>query len=276
MSITDTSKDYLNADEIKKEELGLLIEFRRLCKENNLRYALCGGTLLGAIRHRGFIPWDDDIDVNMPRPDYNRLIQMHKEGFFANKRFDIVPNIESEVGSGFILKFVARDIVVKEHYRKELRNLWVDIIPVDGLPSESTACDVLYARNAKLRRIVVMGYADTRYGRSLSHKIIKNIYHLVDKDRWITHRCEKELLANSIALPYEQSDYIGAVTWGLYGSGERMLRKEYENFVPVSFEGEEFNAPSCWDSYLRGIYGDYMQLPPAEKRMTHELEAWRV
>ena len=75
-------------------------------------------------------------------------------------------------------------------------------------------------------------------------------------------------------FPYEDSTYVGVVTWGLYGAGERMLKSEFEKAVEVEFEGHKFPAFSCWDSYLRGLYGDYMQLPPVEKRKTHDMEAY--
>ena len=73
---------------------------------------------------------------------------------------------------------------------------------------------------------------------------------------------------------YDTSKYVGIVTWGLYGVGERMLKSEFEKQIKVEFEGHEFPAFSCWDSYLRGLYKDYMQLPPLEKRQTHNIDAY--
>lgn len=77
-------------------------------------------------------------------------------------------------------------------------------------------------------------------------------------------------------IPYENSNYVGAVTWGLYGTGERMLKKEFEKSVLVDFEGIRFPTFSCWDSYLKGLYGDYMELPPIKQRRTHDMKVYLV
>lgn len=83
-----------------------------------------------------------------------------------------------------------------------------------------------------------------------------------------------KLITMGKLYPYESSDYVGIVTWGLYGAGERMLKSEFERETEVEFEGYKFPAFSCWDSYLHGLYGDYMKLPPIEKRLTHDMEAY--
>lgn len=86
--------------------------------------------------------------------------------------------------------------------------------------------------------------------------------------------CMKEIENISARYPYNQCDYVGAVTWGLYGIGERMRKDEFERYTTVEFEGHYFKAFSCWDSYLRGLYGNYMELPPENKRHTHKINAW--
>ena len=85
----------------------------------------------------------------------------------------------------------------------------------------------------------------------------------------------KNIIKLAKRYPYESSEYIGAITAGLYGVGERMKKAEYEVPVEVEFEGYKFQAPSCWDSYLTGLYGNYMELPPAEKRITHTMEVYK-
>ena len=101
--------------------------------------------------------------------------------------------------------------------------------------------------------------------------ILKPVVSLYGKKR-----CVNKLENIAAEHPYNESDYVGIVTWGLYGVGERMLKTEFEKAVEVEFEGRKFPAFLCWDSYLRGLYGDYMQLPPVEKRKTHDMVAFLV
>ena len=105
--------------------------------------------------------------------------------------------------------------------------------------------------------------------RKWSKYILKPLANLYGKKNLI-----RKLVSIGKTYPYETSNYVGIVTWGLYGAGERMLKSEFEKATEVEFEGQKFPAFSCWDSYLRGLYGDYMQLPPIEKRQTHDMEAY--
>ena len=113
-----------------------------------------------------------------------------------------------------------------------------------------------------------LGEGKSRF-RKYSKYILKPIVNLIGAD-FFSHKIEK--IARKI--PYESAEYVGAITWGLYGKGERMLKSEFEKVVEVEFEGYKMPTFSCWDSYLRGLYGDYMQLPPVEKRQTHDMKVY--
>lgn len=106
--------NYLTPNEVKAEELAMIVEFKDLCKRKGLRYSLAGGTLLGAVRHKGFIPWDDDIDLSMPRPDFDSLVALARSGALPKNR-----SLEPYSGDWeypVFLKYINRDIAVDAHY----------------------------------------------------------------------------------------------------------------------------------------------------------------
>jgi lipopolysaccharide cholinephosphotransferase len=258
----------LNLREIHLRELNILMELDEFCKENHLRYYLSGGTLLGAIRHKGFIPWDDDIDVCMPRPDYMYLL----ENFKCSSTLEVRSNLLNNWDAPFA-KIIDYNTEVHSLYSLSEKNLWIDIFPVDGLPENVDKVAKIYKRCEFYRKLFMICNARMGKGKTYFHRVakslIKPVVVLYGKGN-IVKKIEK--IAQS--YPYKDCKYVGAITWGLYGVGERMLKSEFEKQTMVEFEGHHFPAFSCWDSYLRGLYGDYMKLPPIEKRQTHDMEVY--
>ncbi len=260
----------LTLKEIQFAEFKILEEFDRICNDNNLRYSLAGGTLLGAVRHKGFVPWDDDIDVCMPRPDYEKFKKIFKnEQFYLSDdkgKYSIYP----------FLKMMDKSIEVQEVGFNEVSNLWIDVFPIDGLPSENKKLKKIYKKSSLYRKIIVFDkWKNLNVYGGKHNKLIAFLIKIYVKTYGV-----KRAIKNSIRLAlkhdYKKSDYVGAITWGCYGVGERMLKSEYEQFTEMEFEGKKFSVMGCWDSYLRGIYGDYMKLPPEDKRITHGIKAFRA
>ena len=141
----------LNLDEIKKTELDILLELQKVCDAHGLRLYLAGGSLLGAIRHKGFIPWDDDIDVCMPRPDYMKLIHLEDE---FSKHLKLVC-YENGTDSYPFMKLIDTRTKVKEKYMQEdaSSSLWVDILPVDGLPDKEEEIEKIYKKTNFYRKL---------------------------------------------------------------------------------------------------------------------------
>lgn len=266
-------KRKLSPDEIKKIELDILLEFARFCKENNLRYYLAGGTLLGAIRHKGFIPWDDDIDVCMPRKDYLKFIKTFG-GW--NENLEVKSNLKNNFGAPFSKIMDLRTKIDAKYTDNDIdTNLWIDVFPVDGLPENLEEVKEVYDKCDFYRRLLLLTGAKLGEGKSIFKKyakyLLKPLANIYGKKR-----CIDNIEKIAAKYPYDDCEYVGAITWGLYGVGERMLKSEFEQAVEVEFEGHRFPAFSCWDSYLKGLYGDYMKLPPIEKRKTHDMVAYLV
>lgn len=258
--------------EIHEAELRLLLVFHDFCQEHGLRYSLQAGTLIGAVRHRGFIPWDDDIDVSMPRPDVERLLELVDElpqGF----------SIHGPENSAFVCsfyKFVDLSIIAQEPAYEGLyeEHLWLDIFPMDGTSSDPG--EVKKTQNAMSDAIRWSAWVDTNPSSNpLWKRAIKAV--VVPILRLTNPRKRMIKLANRIALNpgYDNATRVSSFMGGSR-SGWSLSRAEYEDMVDMEFEGHMFRAMGCWDEYLRTCYGDYMTLPPESQRATHHLKAWRI
>lgn len=267
-----TRKDaYPNADTIKQWELNILQQFRSFCEAHSLRYSLTGGTLLGAIRHGGFIPWDDDIDVSMPRPDYERLISL-KDQLMRETGMDLSGFSGCDIALSPFIKMINPKIRAKIADDLEEGFLWIDIFPVDGVPDDPQALELLFKRANLLRRYIFFLTCAPESKSSVAQRTLMTI--IPPLIRAIPGSLEwglRKLMNLSKSTSYDESESVATVGWGLYGPGERMDKAAYERTKNISFEGELFAAMECWDEYLSGVYGDYMTLPPESERKTHNV-----
>lgn len=260
--------------EIQQRELAMLLFFARFCQNNGLRCYLCGGTLLGAVRHKGFIPWDDDVDVMMPRPDYMKLMEIWDIKEASASSYKLVSDMIGTLPRPFA-KLIDMDTLVKDPYKEIETGLWIDILPVDGLPDDLGMVRKIYKKNEYYRAILKLSDCRLGAGKSMLRKYAK--YLLKPMSRlYGVERCISRLNHCAQDYPFTQSRFVGVVSNGLYGAGERMPKSEFVKEALVTFEGHEFKAPSCWDSYLHGIYGDYMILPPVNQRKTHNMTAFEI
>ncbi|WP_071142550.1 LicD family protein [Acidaminococcus timonensis] len=261
----------LKEKEIKSRELNILLSFQEFCQKKHLRFYLSGGTLLGAVRHHGFIPWDDDIDVCMPRKDFEKLIDVYPK---ISQGYQLRAERLGNFSAPFA-KIVDTKTVVETQYSTDNINaqLWIDIFPVDGLPESLQQVRHIYKLCGFYRKLFTLADVKLGEGKTTFHKyakyILKPLARIYGKKR-----CTKKINELAQQYPYNTCQYVGAITWGLYGVGERMLKSEFEEQVMVEFEGHKFPTFSCWDSYLHGLYGDYMELPPVEKRQTHDMKVY--
>ena len=267
-------KTPLFPNEIRAAQLDMMAEFDALCAREGLRYSLAGGTLLGAVRHKGFIPWDDDVDLSMPRPDFERLVALGEAGRVP-QGFALAP-FSGDWSCPVFLKFLDEHIEVDARYESGVGHLWLDVIPIDGLPDDAGELEPIYTKAAALRRAAALCKANPREGTTGAKRLLKRVLVPLAKAAGVLPRVAGSLDALARCFEFGETPWVGCVAWGLYGPGERYTLSGWEHMERVEFEERAFPAIGCQDEYLRGIYGDYKQLPPEGERVSHEIEAFRV
>lgn len=247
-------------EDVKKIELDILIHFADFCDKHQLKYFLTYGTLIGAVRHGGFIPWDDDIDVAMLRSDYEKLCSLlEAESAGENLEWLSLQNGKSELPIG---KLVNKKTLActPENYKL---GIWIDVFPIDYYNKS------VFVKNMNWRR-VHLGKATTKFGfdgKSIVKFILKILFCWKSK-RQIAIEMERR------AKKVPPSNTVCASVWNFIKVD--MDISEYDNPVEVEFEGHMFKTYRNYDNILRRIYGDYMQLPPLSKQKTHGIEAYWI
>ena len=271
--------DYLAKIDIKKELCMMLKEFSGFLEKNNIQYSIMSGTMLGAVRHGGFIPWDDDIDIGIPRGDYDSLVSILKRNNNCCKNLYACGY---ELGNGFIpfIKIYNSQIRVEDKIERETQYLWLDVFPFDSMPSKRTGIFLL-KRNILWKLYCYIGINNNRYKISSENGSMickKNIFYYLKKmigfiadllfkgdflDFYIDF-CKKE-------KKYE-SALIRDTVWGTKSIPSYL----FDDLVDYQFENITVKGFKDYDTYLTCIYGDYMKLPPEDQRVNHGIKAWRV
>lgn len=251
-------------EEMKKIELNILIYFTEVCEENNLRYYLGGGTLLGAVRHKGFIPWDDDIDVMMPRPDFQKLLSLS----INNENYNIIKPGTAGYYYNFA-KLVDTRTILEEKGIKLIDGLgvYIDIFPLDGMPETPDARKKRFKElNSIRKRINNTCLLKPKFHRNpfayLNACRIYNSNKNVDLSS-----LQKKYLDSALKNSFDDSEFVFAAG-GAYGARDIFPGKWFEKEIELQFENLSVKAFNGYDFYLTQLYGDYMTLPPEDKRVT--------
>lgn len=261
------NKKYIDVGELRKIQLDMLTDVAAFCDENKITYFLSYGTLIGAIRHQGYIPWDDDIDICMPRPDYNKFLQSY------NIKKSPYRVVDFSLDESYKLPFAkvtdTRTIMWETMYDKDVFGVYLDVFPIDGCDRSGK----IIGRNKLLGQLLNAKKAILGKGRSFKKNCVigmgKCLLSFVSVKSLL-----KQMQKLTQVIPYEKAEYVANIMYS-YGICEIMKKSDLEETTLGKFEGHLFKVPKKYDKYLRQIYGDYMKLPPEDKRVsTHTFKAW--
>ncbi len=267
MKISDYSHlKPIGIDESKAIQLEILKYVVSVCEKYNIKYYLAFGTLLGAVRHGGFIPWDDDIDLIMPKPDYDKLIDVFNaqsdRGYFEL----IAPGSKRSKHS--MIKVIDNRTVKVENrivYNGEELGIDIDIFPLDGRP-DSPIENSKWCK--KLNRIYTKFlYSNLDFNCSFKMKLLTLYYKFPFKDSSYYIKKADELHS---LFPFDECEYAGVYA-SCFSSEKRLEKSLFDKQTDLMFEGFSFKAPAEYDKILTSNYGDYMKLPPREEQITHHL-----
>lgn len=264
----------LTLQEIKDTEVELLKKFHSFCAENHIRYFISHGTLLGAIRYKAFIPWDDDLDVLVPREDYDRLLKLYPDSeryrLFA---FEKDPNYRYPFAK--LCDMTTRKIEPGYDNGVEL-GVDIDVFPLDHWDDDLEKARQEVKRQG--RNMAALGLSKLVKPDSLhpAKRFAKGILMSLCKLRGSAHYIRK--IRSEAHKPEQKgSRYMGGKSWCVYGQRDIMPAEIFAEAVELEFEGQMFPAPVGYDAFLTSLYGDYLPEPPVEKRKTHHsFKAYRL
>lgn len=253
----------LSGKEIKEIQLDILKSIHDFCTERSMRYSLAYGTLIGAVRHKGYIPWDDDIDVMMPRPDYERFISEYS-GY--NSKYNVQTYIND--GSYFLAFAKVYDNRTEQIIFPTKTGVFVDVFPIDGIPESIAERDIYIKSKLQLIFKNIL-YTCKNNAFRPGNKIFNATKYIVKR---IMYPSRKQAIIKLDILwksnLFDSSKYVGVIVDvdALEHCGQ-VRREVFEKYTTAPFEGMEFKIIENYDEFLSSQYGDYMQLPPEEERV---------
>lgn len=256
----------ISSKEEKKILLDILIYLDKVCRDNDINYTLYAGTLIGAARHKGFIPWDDDVDVAMLWEDYKKFIQLPE--LKQNKNFVLhEPFSEKRFKERYYYPYAkledSKTIVYTDKVDKS--GIFIDVFPLFSFPNEELESRKISRKMSKLHWRVLVNA--TRYSNP-----IKKLCRFLLALRYKRSRDKMIQIATS---PRDSGDYVGDF-FGQNDSFNYKFEKEiFNEYVELPFEGKDFKVVKDYDKILRTMYGNWEVVPPKEKRVTHNLKAYK-
>lgn len=256
---------------LKELELNILKDIHKFCQEKNIKYSIAYGTMLGAIRHKGFIPWDDDVDIIMTRENYEKFCQE-----YLNQKYELVTYKTKNYGYMFA-KVIDSSTIVYEKHNKSVPNLgvYVDIFPVD-YASDTYSKALKAIKRSSLTKYLLVAWnwkhfylnKNRSYKRQIARFLLFLLSRFFSKD-FLVKRLNKRI--SKIKTYHNYS----ACWFGPYGLKEIMETSVFSEYIDIKFEDTFVSCLKNYDIFLTTIYGDYMTPPPIDKQVeTHTFDAF--
>ena len=273
----------MNTSELQRlqhVELDILKQAIAICDRHGLTYYMLGGTLLGAVRHHGFIPWDNDIDIGMPRPDYEKFLSYAKQELQSPYHLRTIEDSRAEYVY-YYARLENQDVKLLRSLsvKQVLISAWLDVFPLDGVPNDPQEKKEWEKRCFRSKQYFIMAqfpyYAtpeDPKKKKPFSHKIARFLFlhfhlHRLISTRWAWERLDSALKSSHYESCDSLINYCGA--WGFK---EMFPKSVYGSGRLYPFEDLMLNGPEDYDTVLSQMYGDYMTPPPENKRSRHSVE----
>ena len=260
----------IEVDELREIQIRVLDEVADFCDEHGIQYWLDCGTLLGAVRHKGYIPWDDDIDIGMLREDYNRFITefnvSHKGSNFEFR--SIETHLDWHLPFGKVMDTTT--LFIQDGFEFGIN---IDVFPFDDVPNDRKLLNKIYKKRDKLKTLDV---ARRNRKKPSGGFIRRTIVHCI---RFVLHRFPEFYFVHKLSQEAQKNNNKGLKNIGIIvGDSTRCSSKLWISAVTeATFEGKKYKIPKDYDLWLKDIFGpQYMQLPPENKRKRHSFEAYVV
>lgn len=273
--IDEDAMDYKMLEQMHKIAFQIVCDVDDFCRENNITYYLSGGSCLGAVREHGFIPWDHDADLMMPRKDYERFLVSFAERFKGKYKVGSLHTDENWLRQYSKIWDVNTRLQEKV-FNEEERGISIDIFPIDGLPESAIARKIYYLRTKfyfKLRKLMSRKEVNPKS----KFKFIKKL--IIKKGGRAGSRKYAFKLENMAKkYDFDTSKYVGVSMACHYWDKETIERKYMSEPVYVTFEGRELPVVNGYDKYLTNLYGDYMKVPEdaVERQRKFMADNWDV
>ena len=260
----------IKVSEYKTILIDILKEFDKFCRTNNLKYSLAYGTLLGSLRHKGFIPWDDDVDVMMLRDDYELFIKTFEHPYLKL----IHHSMDNGYPYPFLKLYDSRTIIEEQTDSPNNFGLYVDIFPIDGLPNNFLMRKIIICFLIFLRELLniknMQGSQKRSFYKNFCVRLMKKLLSPVSS-AYISARMNKIAKFNRV----EDSRYAGNLLW-CTNKTKSFDISIFKGLTEVKFENLTCYGLTKYDEWLNLTYGDYMQLPPENSRVSnHSFKAYR-
>lgn len=251
----------ISIKEMRIIQLDMLKKIDSYCRANNIQYSLSQGTLLGAVRHKGFIPWDDDMDIMLTREEYEKFIKG-----FAGLYTNIIvqtPETDESYSHPYAKIYDNRTVLIDAASKG---GVYIDVFPVDGWPNDPSKINYHLESIRKTEGDLAK---TTKFYKFMSPKYWLFIKYQIKKLFYPSRKKVLKTLKDKVyQYPVSNSNYVGEL-FGPYGTKEYYPANIYNKYIDIEFEGFKFMCIADYDIFLSRLYGDYMTLPPENKRKPH-------